>query len=237
VKRSCWALRGGTCVLVALLCALPVLAHNVSESNANFLANVTGPAIPLFIYLGAKHMVTGVDHILYLLGVVFFVYQPKQVVLFVSLFAIGHSITLVCGVWFDWQVNPALVDAVIGLSVAYKAFENLAGFRIVFGSSPNVQLAIFAFGLVHGLGLATKLQGAYSGGDGLLLNLISFNVGVELGQLLALGFLLAGLVAWRRRASFETSAVGVNLVLMVCGFALALKHFFGLTLANAGVTA
>jgi len=219
------------------MCTLPVVAHNVSESNANFLANVTGPAVPLFMYLGAKHMVTGVDHILYLLGVVFFVYQPKQVLLFVSLFAIGHSITLVCGVWFDWQVNPAIIDAVIGLSVAYKAFENISGFSIVFGRSPNVQLAIFAFGLVHGLGLASKLQSAYRGGDGLLVNLISFNVGVELGQLLALGVLLAGLATWRRLASFETSAFGVNLILMVCGFALALTHFVSLTLASAGVGA
>lgn len=229
--------RGGVFLLIALAFTLPSLAHNVSESNANFLADVTGPAIPLFIYLGAKHMVTGIDHILYLLGVVFFVYQPRQVLLFVSLFAIGHSITLVCGVWFAWQVNPAVVDAVIGLSVAYKAFENIAGFSIVFGRSPNVRLAIFAFGLVHGLGLATKLQAVYSGGDGLLVNLISFNVGVELGQLLALGFLVAVLALWRRLASFESSAFGANLILMVCGFALAMTHLLSLTLASSGVGA
>jgi len=219
-------------LLVAV--ALPVLAHNVSESNANFLANVTGPAVPLFVYLGAKHMVTGIDHVLYLLGVVFFVYQPRQVLYFVSLFAIGHSITLISGVLFAWQVSPALVDAVIGLSVAYKAFENLAGFSTVFGRSPNVSLAVFAFGLVHGLGLATKLQDVYSGGEGLLANLIAFNIGVELGQVIALGVLLALLALWRRRAAFEQWAFGANVVLMVCGFAFTLTHFFALSLAGGG---
>ena len=102
--------------LVLVVAALPALAHNVSDSNANFLAAVNGPAIPLFIYLGAKHMVTGTDHILYLFGVVFFVYQPRQVLWFVTLFALGHSITLLSGVLFNWQVNPGLVDSVIGFS-------------------------------------------------------------------------------------------------------------------------
>lgn len=223
-------------LLGLVLLALPVLAHNVSESNANFLANISGPAIPLFVYLGAKHMVTGVDHVLYLLGVVFFVFRPRQVLVFVSLFAVGHSITLVCGVLFDWQVNPAVVDAVIGLSVAYKAFENLSGFTLLFGGSPNMQVAVFVFGLVHGLGLATKLQAVYSGGDGLLANLIAFNVGVELGQVLALAVLVAGLTWWRRGASFERWAYGVNVAILACGFAFALTHFLSLTLAASGVS-
>ncbi len=223
-------------LLVAALLSLPVFAHNVSESNANFLANITGPAIPLFVYLGAKHMITGIDHVLYLLGVVFFVYRPRQVLLFVSLFAVGHSVTLICGVLFDWRVNPAVVDAVIGLSVAYKAFENLSGFTVLFGRSPNMPLAVFVFGLVHGLGLATKLQAVYSGGDGLLVNLIAFNVGVELGQILALAGLVLGLIWWRQGWSFRRGAYAANVVIMACGFAFAITHFLSLTLAATGAS-
>jgi len=207
-----------------LVCTLPLLAHNVSSSNADFLAGVDGPAVGLFVYLGAKHMVTGVDHLLYLFGVVFLLSAPRSVLLFVTLFAIGHSITLVCGVLFGWQVNPRLVDAVIGLSVAYKAFENLAGFDVLFGRTPDIRLMVFGFGLIHGLGLATKLQAVYSGGDGLLVNLLAFNVGVEIGQLLALAGLLLGL-AWLRRApGFPRWSQTANTLLMACGFAFFFYH-------------
>ena len=221
-------------VVLLTVVALPAFAHNVSESNANFLAGISGPAIPLFIYLGAKHMVTGIDHVLYLLGIVFFVYQPRQVMVFVTLFALGHSITLLGGVLFDWQVSPGLVDAVIGLSVAYKAFENISGFTLLFGRSPNVQTAVFAFGLVHGLGLATKLQAVYSGGDGLVANLLAFNVGVELGQVVALVALLLVLIQWRRSASFERWAYSANVIVMASGFTFAIHHFFSLSLAATG---
>lgn len=217
--------------------ALPVLAHNVSDSNANFLADVNGPAIPLFIYLGAKHMVTGIDHVLYLLGIVFFVFRPQQVLLFVSLFALGHSMTLLSGVLFGWQVSAGVVDAVIGLSVAYKAFENISGFNVLFGSSPNTQVAVFAFGLVHGLGLATKLQAVYSGGDGLVANLLAFNVGVEVGQIIALAGLLVLLVRWRRRPSFTRWAYSANVMVMASGFAFAIYHFLALSLTATGASA
>lgn len=230
------ALCGAVAAFVYLaLAVLPVAAHNVSDSNANFLAGIDGPAIPLFIYLGAKHMVTGVDHILYLLGVVFFVYQPRQVLLFVTLFALGHSLTLLGGVLFDWQVSPSVVDAIIGLSIAYKAFENLSGFTLLFNRSPNMHVAVFAFGLVHGLGLATKLQAVYNGGDGLVVNLLAFNVGVELGQILALAALLVVLVWWRRSASFARCSYSANVVLMICGFAFAIQHFLSLSFAATGV--
>lgn len=233
----------GTLALVVLwsvllsVIASPVLAHNVSDGNANFLADISGPAIPLFIYLGAKHMVTGIDHVLYLLGIVFFVYRPRQVLLFVTLFALGHSITLLSGVLFDWQVSAGGVDAVIGLSVAYKAFENISGFNVLFGRSPNMQVAVFVFGLVHGLGLATKLQAVYSGGDGLVANLLAFNVGVEVGQIIALAALLALLVWWRRSASFTRWAYSANVIIMASGFAFALHHFVALSLAATGTSA
>ena len=202
----------------------------MSDSNADFVASVDGPAIALFLYLGAKHMVTGVDHVLYLFAVVFLLYQPRQVVKFVTLFALGHSVTLITGYWFSIQVNPGLVDAIIGLSVAYKAFENLGGFAGIQTYLPPMSLAVFGFGLIHGLGLATKLQSVYDGGNGLLANLIAFNLGVEFGQLLALALLLGVLVLWRQRRSFVRWAPACNFALLVCGFSFAGYHWLGISL-------
>jgi len=219
----------------ALLFAFPALAHNLTNSNAEFLASIDGPAIALFIYLGAKHMVTGIDHVLYLLAVVFFIYQPRQIVRLVTLFALGHSVTLIVGVWFSLRVNPGLIDALIGLSVAYKAFENLGGFARVQRYLPPIGVAVFGFGLIHGLGLATKLQSVYSGNAGLFSNLIAFNVGVELGQLLALALLLSGLVVWRARSSFSAFAGACNFALLVCGFSFAGFHWLGLSLMGNNV--
>jgi hypothetical protein len=172
-------------------------------------------------------MITGYDHLLYLLGVIFFLYRPKHIALYVTLFAVGHSITLLSGVLGKIYVNPYLVDAVIGLSVAYKAFENLDGFKRVFNRQPNPRYAVFCFGLVHGFGLATKLQGFTLSPDGLVANIISFNVGVEIGQLLALVVLLVLINAWRAAGAFERHANAFNFTLMFAGFALAAYQMSG----------
>src|ERR1700730_3624085 len=107
---------------------------------------------------GAKHMVTGYDHLLFLVGVIFFLYRLKDVVQYVSLFTIGHSTTLLAGVLGGIHANSYLVDAIIGLSVVYKAFDNVDGFKRVLGFQPNTKVAVLLFGLFHGFGLATKLQ-------------------------------------------------------------------------------
>jgi len=133
--------------LAGLLVAGIALAHGVEERDAMFLERNAGQALLAFAYLGAKHMITGYDHLLYLFGVVFFLYRPKDIAVYVTLFAVGHSITLLGGVLADINVNVYLVDAVIGLSVAYKAFENLDGFRKFFNVSPNPKIAVFLFGL------------------------------------------------------------------------------------------
>ena len=172
-------------------------------------------------------MFTGYDHVLFLVGVVFFLAKPRDVVLYVSLFTIGHSITLLGGVLAGWQVNAYLVDAVIGLSVVYKAFENMDGFRSVFGVSPDTRIAVFAFGLCHGLGLATRLQSYINPEAGLYTNLFSFNLGVEVGQIAALVFILLLLQQWRARAGFETQAFYANTALMLAGFVLAGTQFAG----------
>jgi hypothetical protein len=209
------------CAAALLLAAAATFAHNVGESDQQFLAGNAGPQIGPFIYLGAKHMVTGYDHLLFLVGVVFFLYRLRHVALYVSLFAIGHSATLLAGVLWKWQMNAYLIDAIIGLSVAYKAFDNLDGFRTLFGFEPPPRLAVLAFGLFHGMGLATKLQELNLSANGLVTNLISFNVGVEIGQFLALGAVLIAMNYWRRTASFLRHAYVTNALLMTAGFVLA----------------
>jgi HupE / UreJ protein len=202
-------------------CTLSVFAHNVGESDQQFLTGNAGPQIGPFIYLGAKHMVTGYDHLLFLVGVIFFLYRLRHVALYVSLFALGHSITLLAGVLWNWQVNAYVIDAIIGLSVAYKAFDNLNGFRTLFGVEPPPRLAVLVFGLFHGMGLATKLQELNLSANGLITNLVSFNVGVEIGQFLALGGILIAMNTWRRSASFLRHAYATNAALMTAGFLLA----------------
>jgi hypothetical protein len=205
---------------VVLLLGNAALAHTIAGNDANYVQGIDGPAIAPFIYLGAKHMVTGYDHLLYLLGVVFFLYRPIQVLHYVSLFALGHSITLLTGVLANLQVNAYLIDAIIGFSIVYKAFENMGGFAKLGALRPNPKAAVFIFGLFHGLGLATKLQAFELSPNGLVTNIISFNVGVELGQLLALSAILLLLSLWRTRASYTRQALVSNTLLMSGGFML-----------------
>lgn len=205
--------------VILLLAASPLLAHTIEGSDAAFVQNIDGPAIGPFIYLGAKHMVTGYDHLLFLVGVIFFLYRPGHIVQYVTLFAIGHSITLLFGVLADLQVNAYFIDAIIGLSVAYKAFENMGGFRRL-GFEPNTRMAVFVFGLFHGLGLATKLQEFELSDNGLVTNILSFNVGVEIGQVLALSLVYIGLSVWRTRDSYLRNAFVTNTVLLGSGFLL-----------------
>ena len=206
--------------LIALWLPIEAFSHGVDNSTREFLLQNTGVQIMPFLYIGAKHMVTGYDHLLFLLGVLFFLYKSKDVFLYVSMFTFGHSITLLAGVFFDIQVNAYLIDAVIGLSVVYKGFDNLGGFKQIFGKAPNAKFAVFIFGLFHGLGLATKLQEFQLGGDGLLSNLIAFNVGVELGQFTALAFIFLGINFWRTHNSFNRFAIATNSILMSAGFML-----------------
>lgn len=222
-------LRSATRWLPLSLLLLPgvAAAHGVADRDAMFLERHAGEALAIFTYLGAKHMVTGYDHLLYLLGVIFFLYRPRDVALYVTMFAVGHSITLLAGVLGGLHVDPYLVDALIGLSVVYKAFENLDGFRSVLGWQPNPKLAVFAFGLVHGFGLATKLQDFELSEDGLVANILAFNVGVELGQLLALAILLFAITALRATGQFRRHAVAFNGLLMFAGFSLASHQLAG----------
>jgi hypothetical protein len=197
-----------------------IVAHGISSSDAAWLLGIDGPAIGVFTYLGAKHMVTGYDHLLFLAGVIFFLYRLRDVVLYVSLFTIGHSLTLLAGVLGSIHANPHLVDALIGFSVVYKGFENLGGFERWLGWRPNAKAAVTIFGLIHGFGLATKLQDFALPANGLVINMISFNVGVEIGQVLALAVFVAIFTLWRKRASFVSMSFATNSALMAAGFVL-----------------
>ena len=195
-------------------------AHGVSGKDAVYLQGLDGRAILPLMYLGAKHMVTGYDHLLFLVGVIFFLYRLKDVVQYVSLFTAGHSLTLLAGVLGGIHANPFIIDAIIGFSVVYKAFENMDGFRRFLGFQPNTRAAVPVFGLFHGFGLATKLQEFALSPNGLVANIVSFNVGVEIGQGLALTAILIALTYWRTRAGFLRHAFATNGVVMACGFLL-----------------
>jgi hypothetical protein len=206
--------------LLTVLGSATLEAHGVSGKDAVFLQGLDGQAIGPLMYLGAKHMVTGYDHLLFLVGVIFFLYKLKDVLLYVSLFTLGHSLTLLGGVLGGIHANPYLIDAVIGFSVVYKAFENMDGFRRFFGVQPNTRAAVLIFGLFHGFGLATKLQEFALSQNGLVANIVSFNVGVEIGQGLALTAILIALTYWRTRSGFMRHAFAANALVMTGGFLL-----------------
>jgi len=208
-----------------------VLAHAVTQGDKGYIQEITGVKVIPFIYLGAKHMVTGYDHILFLLGVIFFLYGMKQIALYVSLFAIGHSLTMIAGVYFNFGINSYIIDAIIGFSVLYKALDNLGAFKLWFGFQPDTRIATLVFGLLHGFGLASKLIDYDISAYGLLPNLIAFNIGVELGQLLALAAILLVMRYWRATAAFAKQAYAANVVLMIAGITL-----MGLQIAGFIVT-
>ena len=231
ISGNKWVALFAALFVVLPACSVGLDAHGVSGKDAVFLQGLDGRAIGALMYLGAKHMVTGYDHLLFLVGVIFFLYRTKDVVQYVSLFTLGHSLTLLVGVLGGVQANPYLIDAIIGFSVVYKAFENMDGFKRFFGVQPNTRLAVLIFGLFHGFGLATKLQEFALAPNGLVTNIVSFNVGVEVGQGLALMGILIGLSYWRTRSGFLHHAFATNAVVMACGFLLMGYQLSGYFLA------
>ena len=222
--RQCARWRFVLLMLLALV-TLPLLsgaafAHAVAEGDKGYIQEITGINLLPFIYLGAKHMVTGYDHILFLFGVIFFLYRMKHIAIYVSLFALGHSTTMLLGVYFNVGINSYIIDAIIGLSVVYKALDNMGAFQRWLGFQPNTKVATLIFGFFHGFGLSTKIIEYKISPDGLVPNLLAFNVGVEIGQLLALAAILIVMGYWRRTAGFWRHAYTANAVLMTAGFVL-----------------
>ena len=195
-------------------------AHGVTAGDKGYIQETEGSRIVPFIYLGAKHMVTGYDHLLFLVGVIFFLYRMKDIGIYVTLFAIGHSMTLLLGVLMQVSVSAYLIDAIIGFSVVYKALDNLGAFPLWFGVQPSTKAATLVFGFFHGFGLATKILDYELAAEGLIPNLLAFNVGVEIGQLLGLGAILIAMSFWRRTVSFSRHAYAANVAIMTAGFVL-----------------
>jgi len=220
------------CLLALSFCfGIEALAHNVAEGDKGYIQESSGVLFFPFVYLGAKHMVTGYDHLLFLFGVIFFLYRMKHIAIYVTLFAIGHSTTMLFGVLTGISANAYVIDAIIGLSVVYKALDNLGAFQRWFGVQPNTKWATLIFGFFHGFGLATKILEFEISPDGLLANLIAFNIGVEIGQLLALAAILILMGLWRRTRSFHRHAYAVNVALMAAGFILVGYQLTGLAVA------
>ena len=209
------------------LVSISAYAHGVDDETQSFLLTNKGVAFGPFLYIGAKHMITGYDHLLFLVGVIFFLHRTREIITYVSFFTIGHSLTLLMGVMADINVNAYLIDAIIALSIVYKGFDNLGGFKQVFGKQPNTKIAVTIFGLFHGFGLATKLQEFEFDQEGLFVNLLGFNLGVEIGQFLALGLVLLILSVWRTHSSYMKFSKATNIALMAAGFLL-----FGFQLAG-----
>lgn len=203
--------------LVGLISGAEVSAHGVSVADRAFMEQ---GGLIAFLYLGAKHMVTGYDHLLFLFGVIFFLFRLRDVGLYVTLFAVGHSVTLLYGVLSGTHANAYLVDAIIGFSVVYKAFDNLGGLRRLLGWQPDPRAAVLVFGFFHGFGLATKLQDFALAREGLVPKIVAFNLGVEMGQLVALAVILVVMGFWRRSPAFRRQAFAANVIVMTCGFLL-----------------
>ncbi len=224
-------LLAGVALMLALIWPDTVSAHAVTQGDKGYIQEVYGVLLIPFTYLGAKHMVTGYDHILFLFGVIFFLYRMKEIAIYVSLFALGHSLTMITGVMFNFGINAFIIDAIIGLSIVYKALDNLGAYQRWFGVQPNTKAVTFLFGLCHGFGLASKVIEYEIAEDGLLPNLIAFNVGVELGQLLALAAILIAMGWWRRTENFHRYAYTANVAMMAAGFVFIGMHLTGYVLA------
>ncbi len=207
------------------LLANNAFAHAMSEADR---VRALEAGIWEYIELGAKHMVTGYDHLLFLLGVVFFLTRFKDIIKLITAFTLGHSITLVFATLYHIQANYFLIDAVIALTVMYKGFENLDGFKKYLDvKAPNLLFMVFAFGLIHGFGLSTRLQMLPLPEEGLVVRILAFNVGVELGQIVALSIMLVLLSAWRKTLLFKKFSNAINSLLIFIGFLLFLLQMHG----------
>jgi HupE / UreJ protein len=207
-----------------LLIAHEALAHGMSAADQQ--AMLDGGYLQ-YLWLGATHMLTGYDHLLFVFGIVFFLTTFMDVIKYITAFTVGHSITLISATLMGITANYYLIDAVIALSVCYIGFENTGGFRKYFEKSPNLLLAVFLFGFIHGFGLSTRLQQLPLGDDGLIWRILSFNLGIELGQVGALCIMVALLFKFRRTQSFLQISNVSNNGLIVAGVLLFLMQMHG----------
>jgi len=211
--------------LIAALIALTasqVFGHGMSEAEKQ--AIIEGGNLS-YIWIGATHMLSGYDHLAFVFGIVFFLTKFRDIVKYITAFTIGHSITLIYATFNAIQINYFLIDAVIALSVCYIAFSNLDGFKKYLKiNPPSMMLMITSLGLIHGLGLSTRLQQLPLNQDQLLMNIISFNIGIEFGQIAALTIMLFLLTLLRKSKSFQPISLIANYSLIFLGLYLFLMQ-------------
>lgn len=211
--------------LTIVLIASHAFGHGMSEAEKQSILDGGNWS---YLRLGATHMLSGYDHLLFVFGIVFFLTSFKEIVKYITAFTIGHSITLIWATFNGLQINYFLIDAIIGLSVSYIAFSNLDGFKRVLGiKAPSLLAMITGLGLIHGLGLSTRLQQLPLNKSDLLMNIISFNVGVELGQIVALAIMLMLLASWRKVQSFKPFSLAANYTLIGAGLTFFLMQMHG----------
>lgn len=211
--------------LLFFLVPVGLMAHGVSSADQATLDN---GGLLSYIYVGAKHMVTGYDHLLFLAGVIFYLTGFKDVVRFITVFTLGHSITLIGATYLGIKADEHLIDAVIALSVLYKGFENLGGFEKKLKiKSPNLLFMVFLFGLIHGFGLSTRLQSFEVGKEAFLAKIVCFNIGVELGQVLALIPIVFLITQWQGKRSYDSFYKAANFYLIIAGVALFVYQIYG----------
>lgn len=216
---------GAVAALLLLVWGAEAWAHGMSEADKQ--AILEGGNLR-YLWLGATHMLSGYDHLLFVFGIIFFLTTFKEIVKYITAFTLGHSVTLIFATFNHIQLDYFLIDAVIGLSVAYIAFANLDGFKKYLGiNPPNLLVMIVLLGLIHGFGLSTRLQELPLSKDDLLMNIISFNIGIELGQVAALTAMLLLLAGWRKAASFVPFSKMANYGLMAGGGLLFLMQMHG----------
>ena len=219
-SRSRWIL-----AIITLLFVGQVFGHGMSEAEKQII--IDGGNLR-YIWIGATHMLTGYDHLAFVFGIIFFLTRFKDIVKYITAFTIGHSITLIYATFNAIQVNYFLVDAVIALSVCYIAFHNLEGFKKWLNvKAPNMMAMIFGLGLIHGLGLSTRLQQLPLSEDNLLMNIISFNIGIEIGQITALTVMLILIAAFRKSHIFKSFSKAANTFLVLAGSFLFLMQIHG----------
>ena len=215
--------------IFSLLMSTDLWAHGISEADK--MSMLSGGYLK-YIWLGATHMLTGYDHLLFIFGVIFFLTTFKDIVKFISVFTLGHCITLIFATFFQITTNYYLIDAVIAISVMYNGFENLDGFKKYFDwQPPTLVRMVFIFGLIHGFGLSTRLQQLPLGDDSMAMlgRILSFNIGVEIGQIVALTVMLIFLRGWRKADSFAKFAKAANVALVAGGILLLLMQLHGHT--------
>ncbi|MDM8559415.1 HupE/UreJ family protein [Thiotrichales bacterium HSG14] len=226
IKQSRWFMAYGLLVILVTLVTSQVFGHGMSEAEKQTI--IEGGNLH-YILIGATHMLSGYDHLAFVFGIIFFLTRFKDIVKYITAFTLGHSVTLIFATFNAIQVNYFLIDAVIALSVCYIAFVNLDGFKkyLNINNPPNMLGMIVGLGLIHGLGLSTRLQQLPLSEDHLLMNIISFNVGIEVGQISALALMLLLIAAFRKSHAFPTFSLIANYTLILVGSYLFLMQMHG----------